>query len=84
MSSEAARFRGRGVYPRVCGVDAVKIGGQRFPDGLSPRVRGRYLHFDFLPTAEAGGIPVAYETRSSLEGSSRTRGRGWRFNGTFP
>lgn len=45
---------------------------------------GTDVQFDFLPTAEAGGIPVAYETRSSLEGSSRTRGRGWRFNGTFP
>ena len=69
---------------RVCGVDATIGLLLERTSGLSPRVRGRYLHFDFLPTAEAGGIPVAYETRSSLEGSSRTRGRGWRFNGTFP
>ena len=54
------------VYPRVCGVDMLTPAKTSPVFGLSPRVRGRYLHFDFLPTAEAGGIPVAYETRSSV------------------
>lgn len=40
---------------------------------------------DFLPTAKAGGfLSRMRHVPHSLEGSSRTRGRGWRFTGTFP
>lgn len=46
----------QGVYPRVCGVDAMKLRPTDVICGLSPRVRGRFhrndgdrMTFGFIP-----------------------------------
>ena len=46
-----------GVYPRACGGTGWEFWNKRFPDGLSPRMRGNHKHLEPL-VYRFGSIPA--------------------------